>query len=75
MRALFAELVRDELTQLVPRPAQGDIPRSALVQFIVGSLMSILTWWLEGASDLKPVQADAIFRRLTVPAIEAAAAR
>ncbi len=75
MRALFAELVRDELTQLLPRPAQGDIPRSALVQFVVGSLMSILTWWLEGGSDLNPAEADAIFRRLTVPAIEAAAAR
>ena len=74
MRALFAELVRD-LTQLLPRTAQGDIPRSALVQFVVGSLMSILTWWLEGGSDLKPAEADAIFRRLTVPAIEAAVAR
>ena len=27
--------------------------------------MSILTWWLEGGSNLKPAQVDAIFRRLT----------
>lgn len=75
MRALFTQLVRDELDELLPRPAQGDVPRSALVQFVVGSLMSILTWWLEGGSDLKPAEADAIFRLLTIPAIEAAVAR
>jgi hypothetical protein len=34
--------------------------------------MSILTWWLESGSDLEPAQVDAIFRRLTIPAIEAA---
>jgi AcrR family transcriptional regulator len=73
MRALFTQLVRKELSELVPPPARGDVPRSALVQFVVGSLMSILTWWLDGRSDLKPAQADAIFRRLTVPAIEASA--
>ncbi|HTR15179.1 MAG TPA: TetR/AcrR family transcriptional regulator [Roseiarcus sp.] len=47
MRALFTPLVRDELGELLPPPAQADVPRSALVQFVVGSLMSILTWWLE----------------------------
>jgi AcrR family transcriptional regulator len=75
MRALFGELVRDDLAELLPRPAQGDVPRSALVQFVVGSLMSVLTWWLESGSHLEPAEADAIFRRLTVPALEAASLR
>jgi AcrR family transcriptional regulator len=72
MRALFTQLVREELSELLPRFAQDNVPRSALVQFVVGALMSILTWWLEGGSDLESAQVDAIFRRLTVPAIEAA---
>ena len=37
--------------------------------------MSILTWWLETGSDLEPARVDAIFRRLTIPAIEAAAGK
>ena len=72
MRALFTQLVREELSELLTRSAQDDIPRSAFIQFVVGSLMSILTWWLESGSDLEPAQVDAIFRRLTIPAIEAA---
>ena len=75
MRALFTQLVREELSELLTRSGQGDIPRSALIQFIVGSLMSILTWWLETGSDLEPARVDAIFRRLTIPAIEAAAGK
>jgi hypothetical protein len=70
-RVLFTQLVREELSELLTRSAQDDIPRSALIQFVAGSLMSILTWWLEGGSDLKPAQVDTIFRRLTIPAIEA----
>ena len=72
MRALFTQLVREELSELLPQSAQYDVPRSALTQFVVGALMSILTWWLEGGSNFKPAQVDAIFRRLTAPAIEAA---
>ncbi len=73
MRALFTQLVREELGELLPGAAKGDIPRSALVQFVVGALMSILTWWLDGGSDLEPEDVDTIFRRLTIPAIEAVA--
>jgi AcrR family transcriptional regulator len=73
MRALFTQLLQEELSELLPWTVQDEIPRSALIQFVVGALMSILTWWLEGGSNLKPAQVDAIFRRLTVPAIEAAA--
>lgn len=75
MRALFTQLVREELSELLPQSAQDDVPRSALIQFVVGALMSIRTWWLEGGSKLTPAQADAIFRRLTIPAIEAAAGK
>lgn len=73
IRALLIELVRQELSEIVPREVRQAIPHSALVQFVVGSLMSILTWWLDDKSNLEPSQVDAIFRRLTIPAIEAAA--
>jgi hypothetical protein len=72
IRALLTELVRRELSQIAPAVAEPEIPRSALIQFVVGSLMSILTWWLEFKPSLAVPEVDVIFRQLTIPAIEAA---
>jgi Transcriptional regulator C-terminal region len=72
IRTLLTELVRQELTQIAPATAKPEIPRSALIQFLVGSLMSILMWWLEVKPSLEASEVDAIFRQLTIPAIEAA---
>ena len=73
MRAVLTDLVRRDLSEIATQGDQGDVPRSALVHFVVGALMSILTWWLDGTSTLVAVQVDTLFRRLTLPAIEAAA--
>ncbi len=72
IRTLLTELVRQELSQIAPATAEAEIPRSALIQFLVGSLMSILTWWLELKPSLEAAEVDTIFRRLTIPAMEAA---
>lgn len=72
IRALLTGLVREELVQIAPAMARAEIPRSALIQFVVGALMSILTWWLELKPSLDAPEVDVIFRQLTIPAIEAA---
>lgn len=69
MRALLADLVRQDLAAVMGDTA---VPRSALVQFVVGALMSVLSWWIDRRSNLPPAEVDAIFRRLTIPAIAAA---
>ena len=69
MRAMLAELARNELKAYSLNEGSSDVPRSAAVQFVVGALMSILTWWIEERSKLSPAEANAIFRRLTIPAI------
>jgi AcrR family transcriptional regulator len=69
MRMMLADLVRAELKQ----PSLGrhltDIPKNALVQFVVGALMSILTWWLDENAKLSADEANAVFRRLAIPAV------
>lgn len=72
MRALLADLVRLDLATIAPVTPDEQIPRSALIQFVVGALMSVLTWWMDRKSGLSPAQVDTIFRRLTIPAIVAA---
>lgn len=72
MRALLADLVSQDLAAIAPLTGDGQIPRSALIQFVVGALMSVLAWWMDRKSRLSPAEVDTIFRRLTIPAITAA---
>jgi len=65
----LADLVRRELKTLLPNERSSDLPRNAVIYFVVGAVMSVITWWLEERSKLSPVEVDAIFRRLTLPAI------
>jgi len=69
LRALLADLVRNDLKTLSPNERSSELPRNAVIQFVVGALMSVITWWLDERSKLSPAEADAIFRRLTLPAI------
>ena len=69
LRKLLAELVRNDLARLSPGEGPAGIPRSAVVQFVVGALMAVVTWWLDEKSTLSPGEANAIFRRMTIPAI------
>jgi AcrR family transcriptional regulator len=72
LRGLLADLVRDDLAALAPPEAGDPIPRSALVQFVVGGLIAMLIWWTERDATLAPEAVDAMFRCLTVPAVAAA---
>ena len=72
LSGLLADLVRQDLAAMAP-PAESDpVPRSALVQFVVGALTALLTWWTDRKCDLPPASVDTMFRRLTIPAIAAA---
>ena len=67
LRALLAELVQNDLKALKER--RSDVPKNVVTHFVVGALISVITWWLDERSKLSPAEADAIFRRLTLPAI------
>ena len=72
LRGLLADLVRRDLAAMAPPEEGGPVPRSALVHFVVGALIAMLTWWTERNCDLPPASVDAMFRRLTIPALAAA---
>ena len=69
LRNVLADLVRRDLKVLAPGSQAAKIPRDALAEFAVGALLSILTWWMDAKGNLAPAEADAIFRRLAIPAI------
>jgi AcrR family transcriptional regulator len=69
LRSMLADLVRNDLKALPSSERSTDLPRNVVIQFVVGSLMSVITWWLDERSKLSPGEANAIFERLTLPAI------
>jgi hypothetical protein len=70
LRVLLSELVKVELAPTTLPASVRDVPQGALVDYLVGSLLSVLTWWVDEKGSLPPAQADAIFRRLALAAIE-----
>lgn len=63
LRKVLSEFVRKELSAARDDSA---VSRELVVQFVVGALMTVLTWWLERRPGLTPSQADAMFRRLVL---------
>lgn len=66
LRKVLAEFVRKDLSAVRDDSA---VSRELAAQFVVGAFMSVLTWWLEHRSTLKPTHVDAMFRRLVVGGI------
>jgi AcrR family transcriptional regulator len=70
LRVLLSELVKVELASTTLPASVRDVPQGALVDYLVGSLLSVLTWWVDEKASLPPAQADAIYRRLALAAME-----
>lgn len=68
MRAMLSELVGEDFDAL----GLGGAGRTASVQFIVGGLMALMTWWLEHRRTMPAAEIDARFRALALPALLAA---
>jgi AcrR family transcriptional regulator len=65
IRLALAEIVKKE-----PAVQEGEtVPQEISVEFIVGTFLTVLTWWLERRPRLSPAEADAIFRQLAIRGI------
>ncbi len=68
MRRLLVDLVRDEITS----SGQAKLKQpwvDMVAQYVVGALMSMVTWWLDFNVKLSPEETDETFRHMTLPAI------
>jgi AcrR family transcriptional regulator len=69
IRHMLSGLIRNELAATVDKKSADVIPRELVVQYVVGSFMAVMTWWLDGGAKLPPGQIDAMFRRLATEGI------
>jgi AcrR family transcriptional regulator len=69
IRQILSDLVSNELATIVDKKSVDVIPREFVVQYVVGSLMAVMTWWLDGGAKLPPERIDAMFRHLATEGI------
>ena len=61
-RRILAEFVKADL----PAGGDGTISRELLVEYVVSSFLTVLTWWLTRKPSLSPQEVDLMFRRLVI---------
>ena len=70
MRRMLADLVKAEIVAS-GREDQDGVRTDLAAQYVVGALMSTVTWWLDRNVKLSPDEIDGAFRRMTLPALQA----
>jgi AcrR family transcriptional regulator len=68
-------LLREPLTELMKKRKSPSVPVEITINYLVSSLLSLMTWWLDNNMPHSPEKMDEIFRTLTTPGIEAAFGR
>jgi len=66
-REVVLDLVREDLSRLFPAGRQRD----AVVAFVAGALLELLTWSLEAKSPPSPEETYSLFRELVEPVLGA----
>jgi AcrR family transcriptional regulator len=61
IRRLVSELARADMLSF---PQSGNIPEEVRLQFIVGTFMALITWWIERKAKLAPAALNEIFQQL-----------
>lgn len=74
---LLFKHVQKSLSQRIEQSIQGsgkefDVPIVVLANFVAGSFLTLLQWWLDNKMIYSPEQMDEIFQKLTLPAIKGA---
>jgi AcrR family transcriptional regulator len=65
IRRVLSDFVQKELGD----SGEDTLPRAVRVQFVVGTFLTMLTWWLEKKPKLSPAEVNAMFRRLVLEGI------
>jgi hypothetical protein len=70
MRRTLADLVREDLKSR-QSAGQSAVATDLAVQYVVGALWSVVTWWMDYRVPLPPEEMNTIFRQLTFPGVDA----
>ena len=73
LRQVLIDMIADEVSASVPRPQSGagSVPPELLVQYVAGTFILVLNWWVESKSTLSPREADDVFLSMVLPTLTA----
>lgn len=64
-------LTREHIGLLLKGKKKPDVPHEIMINWLVSSLIALLTWWLDHDMPFTAEKMDEIFRQLTIPGFEA----
>lgn len=65
IRRILSEFVRKEM-----QPLDDDtVPKELRVEFVVGTFLTVIDWWMEKAPGVPPTRVDSLFRQLVMDGI------
>jgi AcrR family transcriptional regulator len=67
----FRQVIIDLIKNDLPRPRDERVPLDAVVHYVAGAFLELLTWWVEARSALEPDDIERVFRAMTEPALAA----
>jgi AcrR family transcriptional regulator len=69
LRRVLRVVIAADLATRPPVVNANAVPLPALIEFLVGAIMSLLTWWVDAVEEYSVDEMDAIFRHLTMAAV------
>lgn len=72
MQRMLAGLVQEEIEALEAHRSDAggfSIPREVLTDFIVGTFMTLLAWWMDRSAPCSAVEVDRMFHRLVLTGV------
>jgi AcrR family transcriptional regulator len=66
MRKLINDLVRDDLKAMLEQNESHGVVTDAVVEFVSGGLIGLLTWWLTGKAKISIEELNALFRSFAI---------
>jgi AcrR family transcriptional regulator len=70
LRGALLETVADALKQRAPQDVSR-VPLDILAEYIVGTFLLVLNWWVDSDSALLPSEVDELFQSMVLPTLAA----
>lgn len=72
IQALLSASIEKRLTLLVRKSVSPPVPLRLVANYIAGTFLTVLQWWLDNGMEPSPERLDEQFQRLVIPGVEAA---
>jgi AcrR family transcriptional regulator len=69
---MTSNLAGRHIKHLIPKGKKTPVPQKLIVHFLVSSLLSILTWWINHDLPYSPEEVYDMYHRLTIPGLNSA---